>query len=183
MTSSIPTPRFKQDDQVQLRSDRSKVGRVIRSPTLRGGAYWYRIRLHAGGLAFAHEADLTRFEADVSPDQLLLTSAFGDKDDFLRLMTFHKLDTPLDNTLYSLQGSRTAFYPHQYKPLLKFLDSPEQRLLIADEVGLGKTIEAGLVMIEQRARRALRRVLVICPAALCGKWREEMWHRFRRGGR
>ena len=114
----------------------------------------------------------------MSPDQLLLTSAFGDKDDFLRLVTFHKLDTPLDNTLYSLQGSRTAFYPHQYKPLLKFLDSPEQRLLIADEVGLGKTIEAGLVMIEQRARRALRRVLVICAAALCGKWREEMWHRF-----
>ena len=136
------------------------------------------IRLHAGGLIVAHEADLTRFESDVSPDELLLRGAFGDKDDFLRLVTFHKLDTPLDNTLYSLQGSRTAFYPHQYKPLLKFLDSPEHRLLIADEVGLGKTIEAGLVMIEQRARRALRRVLVICPAALCLKWREEMWHRF-----
>ena len=178
MTSSVPTPRFEQDDQVQLRSDRSKVGVVIRSPNLRNGAYWYRIRLHAGGLIVAHEADLTPFEADVSPDELLLRGAFGDKDDFLRLVTFHKLDTPLDNTLYSLQGSRTAFYPHQYKPLLKFLDSPDQRLLIADEVGLGKTIEAGLVLIEQRARRALRRVLVICPAALCLKWREEMWHRF-----
>ena len=178
MTSSIPSPRFKKGDQVQLRSDRSKVGVVIRSPNLRYGAYWYRVRLHAGGLIVAHEEDLTPFEADVSPDELLLTGAFGDKDDFLRLVTFHKLDTPLDNTLYSLQGSRTAFYPHQYKPLLKFLDSPEHRLLIADEVGLGKTIEAGLVMIEQRARRALRRVLVICPAALCLKWREEMWHRF-----
>ena len=178
MTSPVPPPRFEKDDQVQLRSDRSKVGLVIRAPTLRNGAYWYRIRLHAGGLTFAHEADLTTFEAEVSPDELLLKGAFGDKDDFLRLVTFHKLDTPLDNTLYSLQGSRTAFYPHQYKPLLKFLDSPEQRLLIADEVGLGKTIEAGLVLIEQRARRALRRVLVICPAALCLKWREEMWHRF-----
>ena len=178
MTSSIPVPRFEKGDQVQLRSDRSKVGIVIRSPNVRYGAYWYRIRLHAGGLIVAHEADLTRFQTDVSPDQLLLSGAFGDKDDFLRLVTFHKLDTPLDNTLYALQGSRTAFYPHQYKPLLKFLDSPEQRLLIADEVGLGKTIEAGLVLIEQRARRALRRVLVICPAALCLKWREEMWHRF-----
>lgn len=178
MTSSIPAPRFAQDDQVQLRSDRSKVGRILRPANLRGGAYWYRIRLHAGGLIVSHEADLTNFEAEVSPDELLLTRAFGDKDDFLRLVTFHKLDTPLDNTLYSLQGSRTTFYPHQYKPLLKFLDSPDQRLLIADEVGLGKTIEAGLVLIEQRARRALRRVLVVCPAALCLKWREEMWHRF-----
>lgn len=178
MDSLAPPPTFGKDDQVQLRSDRSKVGKVIRSPQLRNGAYWYRIRLHAGGLVVAHEADLTRFEADVSPDQLLLKGAFGDKDDFLRLVTFHKLDTPLDNTLYSLQGSRTAFYPHQYKPLLKFLDSPDQRLLIADEVGLGKTIEAGLVLIEQRARQALRRVLVVCPAALCLKWREEMWHRF-----
>ena len=178
MTSPIPPPTYEKDDHVQLRSDRSKVGAVIRSPTLRNGAYWYRIRLHAGGLIVAHEADLTRFESDVSPDELLLRGAFGDRDDFLRLVTFHKLDTPLDNTLYSLQGSRTAFYPHQYKPLLKFLDSPDQRLLIADEVGLGKTIEAGLVLIEQRARRALRRVLIICPAALCLKWREEMWNRF-----
>lgn len=178
MNSSAPPPLFEKDDQAQLRSDRSKVGRVIRPPNLRGGAYWYRIRLHAGGLIVAHEADLTPFEADASPDELLRRGAFGDKDDFLRLMSFHKLDTPLENTLYSLQGSRTAFYPHQYKPLLKFLDSPDHRLLIADEVGLGKTIEAGLVMIEQRARQALGRVLVVCPAALCGKWREEMWHRF-----
>lgn len=174
----ISVPRFEKGDQVQLRSARSKVGVVMRSPNLRGGAYWYRVRLHAGGLIVAHEADLTRFEADVSPDELLQRGAFGDKDDFLRLVTFHKLDTPLDNTLYSLQASRTAFYPHQYKPLLKFLDSPDHRLLIADEVGLGKTIEAGLVLIEQRARRALQRVLVVCPAALCAKWREEMWQRF-----
>ena len=178
MTSPIPPPRFAKDNQVQLRSDRSKVGRVLRPPNLRNGAYWYRIRLEAGGLVVAHEGDLTPFEADVSPDVLLLRNAFGDKDDLLRLITFHKLDTPLDNTLYSLQASRTAFYPHQYKPLLKFLDSPGQRLLIADEVGLGKTIEAGLVLIEQRARRVLQRVLVVCPAALCMKWREEMWQRF-----
>ena len=178
MTSPVPPPRFKKNDQIQLRSDRSKVGVVIRPPDLRNGAHWYRIRLHAGGLTFGHEADLVLFEAEISPDELLRSGAFGDKDDFLRLVTFHKLDTPLDNTLYSLQGSRTTFYPHQYKPLLKFLDSPDHRLLIADEVGLGKTIEAGLVLIEQRARQALRRVLVICPAALCLKWREEMWHRF-----
>ena len=178
MTSPIPPPHFAKDDHVQLRSDRSKVGRVLRPPNLRNGAYWYRIRLQAGGFVVAHEGDLTPFEADVSPDVLLLGGAFGDKDDFLRLITFHKLDTPLDNTLYSLQASRTAFYPHQYKPLLKFLDSPGQRLLIADEVGLGKTIEAGLVLIEQRARRVLQRVLVVCPAALCMKWREEMWQRF-----
>lgn len=178
MTLPFPPPRFEKGDQVQQRSDRSKVGLIIRPPILRGGAYWYRIKLQSGGLTFAHEADLTSFKADASPDELLHRGAFGDKDDFLRLMTFHKLDTPLDNTLYSLQGSRTKFYPHQYKPLLKFLDSPDQRLLIADEVGLGKTIEAGLVLIEQRARQALRRVLVVCPAALCGKWREEMWHRF-----
>lgn len=85
MTSSIQPPPFDQDDQVQLLSDRSKVGRVVRAPKLRGGAYWYRIKLHAGGLIVAHEADLTPFEAELSPDELLLGGAFGDKDDFLRL--------------------------------------------------------------------------------------------------
>jgi superfamily II DNA or RNA helicase len=61
---------------------------------------------------------------------------------------------------------------------VKFLDSGNQRLLIADEVGLGKTIEAGLIYHELNARHELDRVLVVCPSALCPKWREEMARRF-----
>jgi superfamily II DNA or RNA helicase len=171
-------PAFKPGDQVHLRNDRARVGQVEEEPRRRGAVYWYRIRFVEGGSEVVAEPNLDRLGEKVTPEELLARSAFGDRDDFVRLVTFHKLNVPLDNTLYSLFASRTEFYPHQYRPLVKFLDSKSQRLLIADEVGLGKTIEAGLILAELRARRALRHVMVICPKALCLKWKEEMWRRF-----
>ena len=55
---------------------------------------------------------------------------------------------------------------------------PRVNLLIADDVGLGKTIEAGLVVQEMLLRHRARRVIVVCPASLTLKWREEMEDKF-----
>jgi len=170
--------RFETGDEVQMLSDRSLIGTVVRGLDRQAGTFWYRIKLPDGRYKTVPETDIVRYQAARSPGDLLVASAFGDRDDFRRTITFHKLDEPLENTLYALNGSRTEFYPHQYRPLVKFLGSRGQRLLIADEVGLGKTIEAGLIMVEQRARGALRRVMVVCPASLRLKWQEEMWKRF-----
>ena len=74
--------------------------------------------------------------------------------------------------------TNTEFYPHQYKPLLTLLESPADGLLIADEVGLGKTIEAGIIWTELRAREDMRRLLIVCPAILKEKWRDELKLRF-----
>ena len=62
--------------------------------------------------------------------------------------------------------------------MLKLLRSPTDALLIADEVGLGKTIEAGLIWTELRARLNANRLLVVCPTTLCEKWRLELAQRF-----
>jgi len=51
-------------------------------------------------------------------------------------------------------------------------------LLIADEVGLGKTIEAALVITELEARQELDKIIVVCPSRLCDKWREELNRKF-----
>ncbi len=67
---------------------------------------------------------------------------------------------------------------HQLTPLKKALELPRANLFIADDVGLGKTIEAGLVMSELELRQRVSFVLVICPAALCLQWRGEMERRF-----
>lgn len=93
-------------------------------------------------------------------------------------ITHHRLSGKLANLIYSLNTTNTDFYPHQFKPVLQFLDSPSNGILIADEVGLGKTIEAGLIWTELRARFDARRLLVICPAVLRNKWREELLNRF-----
>ena len=61
---------------------------------------------------------------------------------------------------------------YQLEPVARALAMPRVNLLIADDVGLGKTIEAGLVVQEMLLRRRARRVLVVSPAPLTGKWRE-----------
>ncbi|MGN1253179.1 MAG: SNF2-related protein, partial [Prevotella sp.] len=62
--------------------------------------------------------------------------------------------------------------------MLKFLNSPNRRLLVADEVGLGKTIEAGHIMLELKARKQLDNVLIICPKSLQEKWKAELIEKF-----
>ena len=66
----------------------------------------------------------------------------------------------------------------QLVPLLKALRMPRVNLLLADDVGLGKTVEAGLILSELLLRRRLQRVLVLTPASLRLQWRDEMWDKF-----
>jgi len=66
--------------------------------------------------------------------------------------------------------------PYQFRPVLRFIRADRPRLLIADEVGVGKTIEAGLILRELQARRDIRSVLILCPRPLVveRKWQLEM---------
>lgn len=67
---------------------------------------------------------------------------------------------------------------HQLTPLMKALELPRANLFIADDVGLGKTIEAGLVMQELILRQQADFVLIACPASICLQWQAEMRRRF-----
>ena len=73
-----------------------------------------------------------------------------------------------------------AIQPDDYQlvPLVKALRMPRISLLISDDVGLGKTIEAGLILAELILRRRVRRVLILCPASLRGQWQQEMADKF-----
>lgn len=66
----------------------------------------------------------------------------------------------------------------QLVPLLKALRMPRVNLLLADDVGLGKTVEAGLILTELLLRRRVQRVLILTPASLRLQWRDEMWDKF-----
>ena len=95
-------------------------------------------------------------------------------------VAWNKLRHPLTDVLYSYRASRTLFRPYQFKPILKIMNGFDHRILIADEVGLGKTIEAGLVWSELQGRSPMQRVLVVCPSSLTLKWQTEMRRRFDR---
>ena len=103
---------------------------------------------------------------------------FGQLDDLRRLLTFQKLQGTLHDFIYSMDAARIDFLEYQFKPVLRFIDSPTERLLIADEVGLGKTIEAALIWLELQARRNARRLLVVCPGMLTSKWKRELEEKF-----
>jgi hypothetical protein len=67
---------------------------------------------------------------------------------------------------------------HQLTPLKRALDLPRANLFIADDVGLGKTIEAGLVLQELLLRQQVQWMLIVAPASVCLQWRDEMQKRF-----
>ena len=103
---------------------------------------------------------------------------FGKLRDLQRLITYGKLKGVLHEVIYSMEAAQIDFYPYQFKPVLKFINSPTERLIIADEVGLGKTIESALIWIELQARRQAKRLLVVCPRILANKWRDELRTKF-----
>ncbi len=67
---------------------------------------------------------------------------------------------------------------YQLVPVARALQMHRVSLLLADDVGIGKTIEAALVMLELMARRRVRRCLIVCPASLQVQWQEEMESKF-----
>src|SRR5213596_1303346 len=69
-------------------------------------------------------------------------------------------------------------YPHQERTCLRVLREMRGRAILADEVGLGKTIETGLLLKEYTIRGLVRRALILTPASLTGQWREEMESKF-----
>ena len=74
--------------------------------------------------------------------------------------------------------SGATLEPYQLEPLRRALAAPRTNLLLADDVGLGKTIEAGLVIEELLLRHRARSVIVVCPPSLALKWRDEMREKF-----
>ncbi len=125
---------------------------------------------HGGTKATYYASQLQPLDA---PDDVL---------EILPLEQFHarlsalQILHPSTSVLYSLHAARVDFIPYQFRPVLKFIRSDRPRLLIADSVGVGKTIEAGLILREMQARRDIQSVLIICPKPLVTerKWEIEM---------
>lgn len=171
---------FRVGDQVRSRVD-GRLGVIRAVGPIHGGIQFYLVFwAGAGDSRMVAETDLLPFNGSTQPSQSFVLGHFSGYQGFQRAITFQRLrrDRPLRNNVYAFNASRTRFFPYQFKPLIKFLDSPNHRILICDEVGLGKTIEAGLILTELRARHDIRAVLVVCPSNLLAKWRLELKQRF-----
>jgi SNF2 family DNA or RNA helicase len=155
-------------------------GLVVADPLQTAGEWWYRVKF-ANSTRTHPECDLEGLgEPARTPDEYARRGEWGSVAAFRQALVMERFQHREANrsTIYAFRNQKVLFEPHQYKPLLKFLDSPDRRLLIADEVGLGKTIEAGLILAELRARFDVSRILVVCPSRLRDKWRRELNGKF-----
>lgn len=182
------TPQFSVGSLVQDKGGR--ICRVLRA-TPNDYATKYRVELSPGRETDVWEEDLAPMPVGAGGPEEWIRRAPGGAREAALLLTLAKLGGDLTDTVYSHQSGTFLFRAYQFRPVLRLLASPRRRLLIADEVGLGKTVEAGLIWNELESRASLQavaarrpapgfRTLVVCPAALVGKWQEEMRNRFGR---
>ncbi len=96
----------------------------------------------------------------------------------LRFQTIEQLNQLSNSDLSGLTGCRTALIPHQLYIAHEVANRYAPRVLLADEVGLGKTIEAGLIIHHQLLNERAQRVLIVVPETLLHQWLLEMLRRF-----
>jgi superfamily II DNA or RNA helicase len=170
---------MKPGDKVRLIANPARIG-ILGNET-DGPAHRLRVLVTFldGSEDFVMPSTLEKFESKpLRPYDCIEQGRFSGEDDLRAAITFHRLSGKLANLIYSLNTTNTQFFAYQFKPVLQFLDSPCNGILIADEVGLGKTIEAGLIWTELRARLDAKRLLIVCPAMLREKWHDELSNRF-----
>ena len=112
------------------------------------------------------------------PDHPVALQAFVNAHRWTRLNRLRTGDGIENEPLLGVWNSAIQVHPYQLEPVLRALAMPRVSLLLADGVGLGKTIQSGLVLEELLLRRRIRRVLVVCPAMLQRQWKYELRRKF-----
>jgi ATP-dependent helicase HepA len=166
--STKPATLYQVGDVVALRSDRTILLPIIDVVSSIGDCR-YRV--------FQNNMKATYYESQLQA--ISKESGHGvalNAEEIQARLTSMQILSPSTTSLFSLRSGRVQFVPYQYRPVLKLIRADRPRLLIADDVGVGKTIEAGLIIKELKARMDISSVLVICPKALVAerKWHNEM---------
>ena len=115
---------------------------------------------------------------DPESTQLVDDVSSGYRASLLYLDTLLRKTPPTDGKIHVAQHAAIDQLPYQLDPALQALQQSRQRILIADSVGLGKTLEAGILVSELIARGRGKRILVLATKSMLGQFQQEMWNRF-----
>jgi len=140
---------------------------------------YFGVREDTGGEAILNEAGLDNFLQFRTPkDRLFAGLIDGQRWFSLRRQVFEHRNMLAQSPVRGLMGSRVAVLPHQIYIAVEALSRTHPRLLLADEVGLGKTIEAGMILHGSLVSNQVSRVLIVVPPALLHQWLVEMLRKF-----
>jgi superfamily II DNA or RNA helicase len=164
--------------KVRHRYNNSKVGLTTGEVRTRAGRDVATIQLSNGETTYIAVDQLEPVPQHESRLEAFAAGSIRGPAELARQLLIEKISGDLTEIYYSMGSGKADFYAHQFRPVLKFIESTGRRILIADEVGLGKTISAIYIWKELQARGDARRLLIVCPAALRDKWQYELHNRF-----
>lgn len=157
---------------VQLVVDPSVVGVITGQLPAVNGENRYRVFHSLESTKEYYESQLAvHEEIEAKPSEC-------EEVDFLHRYAWEKLTAKPQSSMFSLNAGKIKFIPYQFRPLRRIIQAERPRILIADEVGVGKTIETGMILKEYEKRNGVESVAIICPKELTTKWRREMKSRF-----
>jgi len=155
-----------------------RIGLVIR-PVDSDAPKWEVVFSPIEGTEIKDEGALRPASAADPVERLLARAKHGSaKDTALATAAHYLMSQHESNELVSLGVARVDIKPHQVSVVHRVLSNPPHRFLLSDEVGLGKTIEAGMIIKELLARGTVRRILVIVPSSLRRQWQFELKSKF-----
>jgi ATP-dependent helicase HepA len=175
-TAPLSRVRFVPGDTI-LSND--GIGITVEAVTERDGLLTYAGTDEQGGRVELEEGQLNNFIQLSRPTERLFSGQIDKAPLFeLRYQSLQHLNRLAHSQLYGLIGCRTSLIPHQLYIAHEVANRYAPRVLLADEVGLGKTIEAGLIVHHQLLTERAGRVLIVVPESLLHQWLVEMLRRF-----
>ena len=167
-----------------LDNDRIRVGRISDYLQQESGLVTYEVRFPNGQQKDFSEIDLFVRPWNAPEDPAEMLAAGAAESQFLHdrrqtALTPLRALTSAAQGLTALLSAGVDFVPHQVAAVRRVLSDPIQRYLLADEVGLGKTIEAGLIIRQHLIDNPETEVLIATPSALCGQWQQELAEKLR----
>jgi superfamily II DNA/RNA helicase len=127
---------------------------------------------------FLTEIDTNIESLDPAQTDLVCDTSRSYQASLLYIESLMRQTAPVDNNLYVGHRAAMDVVPYQIDPTIKALEQPRQRILIADAVGLGKTLEAGILVSELIKRGKGKRILVVAVKSMLTQFQKEFWVRF-----
>jgi ATP-dependent helicase HepA len=176
LTAPLSRVRFAEGDTIRAHEGWNLTVEALHE---QDGLITYLGRRNDGSHAELPEGQLDNLIQLNRPTERLFSNQIDqDKWFELRLRTLRHHERLVRSELYGLIGARTSLIPHQLYIAHEVANRYAPRVLLADEVGLGKTIEAGLILHQQLLSGRAQRVLIIVPDSLVHQWLVEMLRRF-----